>query len=144
MDAQRATENPLLEAVKRWGNWVLEEARKELEPYYPKDPDGSVPVGYLWARTLPCQNPACGTEIPLMRQTWLARKANKKVALKLVPNHAARQVDLAIVEGKAIDFDPERGTVIGARVRCPLCGGTRTKPPTRCRPSWPGASERNC
>jgi putative DNA methylase len=72
LDAQRATENPLLEVVKRWGNWILEEARKELEQYYPKDPDGSVPVGYLWARTLPCLNPACGAEIPLLRQTSLA------------------------------------------------------------------------
>ncbi|BCX03095.1 MAG: hypothetical protein KatS3mg053_1033 [Candidatus Roseilinea sp.] len=27
--------NPLLEAVKFWGAWVLEEARKELAPFYP-------------------------------------------------------------------------------------------------------------
>ncbi len=73
--------NPLLEAVKYWGDWVLEEARKELEAFYPKDPDGSIPVGYIWARTLPCQNPTCGAEIPLMRQTWLAKKENKKIAL---------------------------------------------------------------
>jgi putative DNA methylase len=67
-------ENPLLQAVSAWGKWILEEARKELEQFYPKDADGSIPVGYIWARTLPCQNPACGTEIPLMRQTWLAKK----------------------------------------------------------------------
>ncbi|MGQ9595763.1 MAG: DUF1156 domain-containing protein, partial [Anaerolineae bacterium] len=33
-----APSNPLLEAVKRWGDWVLAEARKELERFYPKDP----------------------------------------------------------------------------------------------------------
>ncbi|MCS7252408.1 MAG: hypothetical protein NZ572_08355, partial [Thermoflexus sp.] len=64
----------LVEAVRQWGNWVLEEARRELAPFYPSDPDGAVPVGYIWARTLPCQNPSCGAEIPLMRQTWLAKK----------------------------------------------------------------------
>ncbi len=131
LDAPRADENPLLEAVQRWGNWVLEEARKELERFYPKDPDGSVPVGYLWARTLPCQNPACGAEIPLLRQLWLARKDNKKVALKLVPNRAARRVDFAVAEGSAIRFDPDEGTVTRAHVRCPLCGGTIDDKTTR-------------
>lgn len=69
---------PLLQLVNRWGTWVLEEARKELAPFYPQDADGSVPVAYLWARTLPCQNPACGAEIPLLAQTWLANKKNKR------------------------------------------------------------------
>lgn len=131
LDAPRASENPLLEAVRYWGNWVLEEARKELAPFYPKDPDGSVPVGYLWARTLPCQNPACGAEIPLLRQLWLARKDNKQVALQLIPNRAPRRVDFAIVEGSAIPFNPEEGTVSHAHVRCPLCGGTIDDDTTR-------------
>ncbi|HUX76944.1 MAG TPA: DUF1156 domain-containing protein, partial [Anaerolineae bacterium] len=77
----KRTVNPLLEAVKKWGDWVLEEARKELADFYPPEPDGSIPVGYIWARTIPCQNPACGTEIPLMRQFWLAKKSKKQVAL---------------------------------------------------------------
>jgi putative DNA methylase len=119
-------ENPLLQAVSAWGEWVLEEARKELEPFYPNDSDGSIPVGYIWARTLPCQNPACGAEIPLMRQTWLAKKDKKKIALRLIPNREARRVEVEIVgaNGEPIDFDPEEGTVSRAHVRCPLCGGT--------------------
>ena len=81
LEKETRTVNPLLEAVKKWGGWVLEEARKELARFYPPDPDGSIPVGYIWARTIPCQNPACGAEIPLMRQFWLANKPKKKVAL---------------------------------------------------------------
>ncbi len=123
--------SPLLEAVERWGAWVLEEARRELAQFYPPDPDGSIPVGYIWARTLPCQNPACGAEIPLLRQTWLAKKDNKQVALKLVPNRAERRVDAAILEGAWIDFDPDEGTVSRAKVRCPLCGGTIDDDTTR-------------
>ena len=115
--------NPLLEAVKRWGEWVLCEARRELERFYPPDPDGSIPVGYIWARTLPCQNPACGAEIPLMHQFWLAKKAGKRIALRPIPNRAARRVEFQIVRGEAMDFDPEEGTVSRANVRCPLCGG---------------------
>jgi len=73
--------NPLLEDVQKWGNWVLEEAKKEIGRFYPEEADGSIPVGYIWARTIPCQNPTCVAEIPLMRQFWLAKKAKKKVAL---------------------------------------------------------------
>jgi adenine-specific DNA methylase len=123
--------SPLLQAVQAWGRWVLEEARQELQEFYPTDPDGSIPVGYIWARTLPCQNPACGAEIPLMRQTWLAKKPEKKVALRLIPNHAAKRVDVEIVEEKNINFDPAEGTVTRAHVRCPLCGGTMDDRTTR-------------
>jgi len=127
------SENPLKDAVSAWGEWVLEEARKELERFYPKDPDGSIPVGYIWARTLPCQNPACGAEIPLMRQTWLAKKDKRRIALKLIPNRGARRVEVKIVgaNGEPIDFDPEEGTVSRAHVRCPLCGGTIDDKTTR-------------
>jgi putative DNA methylase len=132
VEAKR-TQSPLLQAVSAWGAWVLEEARKELEQFYPKDADGSIPVGYIWARTLPCQNPACGAEIPLMRQTWLAKKENRKIALKLIPNRGARRVEVEILgaNGEPIDFDPEEGTVSRAHVRCPLCGGTIDDKTTR-------------
>ena len=59
---------PLLEDVKKWGEWVLAEAKQELERFYPPEDDGSIPVGYIWARMIPCQNPSCDAEIPLIRQ----------------------------------------------------------------------------
>jgi adenine-specific DNA methylase len=124
--AGERADNPLLRAVSAWGKWVLEEARKELEVFYPKDPNGSVPVGYYWMRTIPCQNPACGAEIPLTANWWLAKKDRKKVALRLIPNRETNRVEAEIVgaNGEPIDFDPEEGTVSRAHVRCPLCGGT--------------------
>lgn len=73
--------NPLLEDVRKWGNWVLEEAKKEIGRFYPADKDGSIPVGYYWMRTIPCQNPSCEAEIPLTANWWLAKKDNKKVSL---------------------------------------------------------------
>ncbi|MCM8810839.1 MAG: DUF1156 domain-containing protein, partial [Candidatus Omnitrophica bacterium] len=115
--------NPLLEDVQKWGNWVLEEAKKEIGRFYPADPDGSIPIGYIWARTVICNNPACGAEIPLVRQTWLAKKENKKVAYKLIPN--GNKIDFQIVGtgyNVPIDFDPEIGTVSRAKVICPCCG----------------------
>jgi len=152
--------NPLLEAVKKWGDWVLEEARRELARFYPPDPDGSIPVGYLWARTIPCQNPACGAEIPLMRQFWLAKKPKKKVALYPVvgwntddkdatdghgsskkirenPSNPSESVFYFRIVGDGYDpwpedFDPKAGTVSQAVVTCPICGAKVDAETNRC------------
>jgi putative DNA methylase len=110
----------LISEVKRWGEWVLERAKEALAPFYPQV-EGETPIAYIWSRTIRCPNPACGAEIPLFRQFWLARKANKAVALKPLPNHAAKRVDFTIVEGKAINFDPSKGTVARGNAVCLLC-----------------------
>jgi len=117
--------NPLVEDVKRWGNWVLEEVKKEIGKFYPQDEDGSIPVGYIWARTISCQNPLCNAEIPLMKQFWLAKKDNKKVALK--PYVKDNRVEFEIVgQDKEFprEFDPEKGTVSKAIANCLVCGST--------------------
>jgi len=118
--------NPLLEDVKKWADWVLEEAKKDIGDFYPNDPDGSVPVGYIWARTIPCQNPSCRAEIPLMRQYWLAKKSRRKIAL--YPYAKDGKVEFKIVgtgyEKMPDDFDPDKGTVSRAVTVCPVCGST--------------------
>jgi putative DNA methylase len=110
----------LASEVKRWGEWVLGRARRELAAFYPAV-GGETPIAYIWSRTIRCPNPACGAEIPLFRQLWLARKANKKVALKPIPNRAAKRVDFAIVDGDAVDFDPSTGTVSRGNAVCLVC-----------------------
>jgi len=114
--------NQLLEDVKKWGNWVLEEAKKEIGRFYPRDSSGEIPVCYLWARTIKCQNSSCGAEIPLMRQLWLCKKKNKKVALKIIADKKNKKINLKVVQGKEIDFDPSQGTTTRATVLCPVCG----------------------
>jgi adenine-specific DNA methylase len=108
--------------VQRWGNWVYEEAKKEIGKFYPLDPDGSIPIGYIWARTIKCKNPSCGAEIPLMRQFWLARKKVRKIALKPIINKEEKKIDFKIVKNEEIDFDPSKGTIRKAKVLCPVCG----------------------
>jgi adenine-specific DNA methylase len=113
--------NPLAADVKYWGHWVLARARKELAQFYPPDPDGAVPVAYLWARTVKCSNPACGATIPLVRQSWLCNRPGRKVALRLLPNAETKRCDFAIAEGREINFDPDLGTMQRGQGECLLC-----------------------
>ena len=64
------------------GAEIKAKAEKELADLYPKDPDGATPIAYLWARTVRCESPNCGAEIPLMRSMWLCKKPKRKWALR--------------------------------------------------------------
>ena len=123
------TENRLLEDVKKWSAWILEKAKAELKDFY-EEADDSRPFGWIWARTIPCQDPLCGIEIPLMKQFWLVnkektkqRKKEKKIAL--CPDVVNGRVEFKIVGddyGPIPDgFDPMNGTVSKAVPECPAC-----------------------
>jgi adenine-specific DNA methylase len=114
--------NPLIEDVKKWGQWVLEEAWKEIGKFYPSY-NGNNLVCYLWARTVKCQNPSCGVEIPLMRQFWLSKKKSQEIALKMFVNKERKTIDFRVVRGKDMaSYDPSQGTTRRATVLCPICG----------------------
>ena len=85
--------NPLFEDVAKWRNWIVDQAKKEIGKFYPQENDGSIPVGYIWGWTVRCQNPRCAAEIPLVRQTWLAKKEKKKVAYKVIPKGNTIRLD---------------------------------------------------
>jgi adenine-specific DNA methylase len=72
----------LAEELRRVGAEIKQQAEQELAELYPKDPDGSVPIAYLWARTVRCEAPNCGAEIPLVRSFWLCKKPDRKRALR--------------------------------------------------------------
>ena len=112
--------NPLLEDVKKWSKWVLREVKKEIGRFYPPEPDGSIPVGYIWAWTVKCHSPTCDAEVPLVSHTWLTKVGKRKVAYKIIPK--GNKVEFEVKEGKAIDFDPDTGTVSRAKAICPCCG----------------------
>ncbi len=117
--------NDLIKDLTEWGNWVLNETEKEIGKFYPQE-DSSIPIGYIWARTVHCQNPNCGAEIPLMRQFWLTKKNDKKISL--YPYVEDKNVKFKIVgdgyEDWPHNFDPEKGTVHRAIAVCPVCGST--------------------
>ena len=109
--------------VRKWGDLIKVEAEKELAELYPKDPEGATPIAYLWARTITCEGPGCGTEIPLIRSLWMAKKGKRSVALKIVPDREKKQVDFQIIS-EATTHVVGEGTVRRGSATCPVCGYT--------------------
>ncbi|MEM0337734.1 MAG: DUF1156 domain-containing protein [Candidatus Caldarchaeum sp.] len=113
----------LVRAVKEFCERVHNEAKKELEIYFPKDKDEE-PYRYLWARTVRC--PFCGLIIPLSPNWWLVRegKATDK-AVKLI---VSADSDLCLFEvvanPKKHGLNPDEGTDVGKAARCPRCRAT--------------------
>ncbi len=123
----------LAEELRKAGAEIKAQAEKELADLYPKDTDGATPIAYLWARTVRCESPNCGAEIPLIRSMWLLRKPKNKLALR--PNAVrdtgiAPRVEFEIFQPRA-DTEVPTGTVTRARATCICCG--TVLPPERVR-----------
>lgn len=135
----------LAEAVRYWGGWIGTQVEKELSHLYPKDPDGSMPIAYLWARTVLNEAPGQGqipTEVPLLRSLWLLKKRNRKLALRWVRDDhgivqtATEEVTYADGSARVVRrpllevFEPKRenevecSTVARGSVTCPVTGYT--------------------
>jgi putative DNA methylase len=81
------------------------------------------PVAYLWTRTVTCKNPACKAKVPLAKQTWLCKKKDRCVALKVVAPKGKKHVRFDVVEArneKGLGFDPSIGSE-GGNAPCPFC-----------------------
>ncbi|REF36405.1 DUF1156 domain-containing protein [Thermasporomyces composti] len=88
----------LAEDVRRYGEWIRDEAEKRIGYMYPKAklPDGSEAnvIAWIWARTVTCPNPACGIRMPLVRSWWLGKKKGKEAYV--VPKVVDGRVEFSI------------------------------------------------
>ena len=123
----------LAEELREAGRRIREQAEQELADLYPKDPDGATPIAYLWARTVRCEAPNCGAEMPLMRSFWLCKKPKRRRALRpSVVRHSVGPPEVAFeIFEPTGEGDVHAGTVNRARATC-LCCGT-VLPPERVR-----------
>ena len=114
--------NPLASDVLYWGRWIRAELDRSLGPLYAPKGTPTTPTAYLWARTVRCSNPTCQGVIPLIKQTWLCRKAKRQVAAKPVLHTETRICTFDVQEKAEHDFDPSVGFVRQGSVTCPYCG----------------------
>jgi len=123
----------LADEVRTWGEWVKREAEKELAEFYPKDADGATPIAYLWARTIRCEGPGCGAEVPLIKSLWLSKKASESTGMQLRANSKGKHIEIDLIAkrgGKWVNLTDENlrcsspsfeGTVKRGSVTCPCC-----------------------
>ncbi|MDQ3273957.1 MAG: hypothetical protein M3Q39_02710, partial [Actinomycetota bacterium] len=115
----------LAEDVRRYGQWMRDEAERRIGHLYPKAKldDGSTAtvIAWIWARTVTCPNPACGIEMPLVRSWWLGKKKGKEAYV--VPRVRGGRVEFEI--GHDVACAPTKagdGTVTRNGARCVACG----------------------
>jgi putative DNA methylase len=112
----------LAEDVRRYGNWMRDEAEKRIGHLYPKVKVGGVDctaIAWIWTRTVICPSPACGGTIPLLKSFWLCNKKGGEAYVE----------PILVVEEKRVRFEigvpggvPRAGTLGRSGATCLLCG----------------------
>ena len=128
--------------LRRLGEEIGTELKYELVDLYPIDSDGATPIAYLWARTIECESPNCGAQIPIFRSPWLRKKgadrpkyfcedtAGESVALIQTTAPVGGPVEYRLAHGHASDRPRSGYTEVSgtktpgnnANVKCPCCG----------------------
>ncbi|HEV3257887.1 MAG TPA: hypothetical protein VG013_13460, partial [Gemmataceae bacterium] len=108
----------LAEDIHYYARWMRSEAEKRIGHLYPSGENGETPIGWLWARTVLCPNPACRLQVPLIKSYSLCTKNSRlrKLSPKMSPGTA--MVTFEIVEGRST---AREGTTSRAGARCPAC-----------------------
>lgn len=134
----------LADDVREWGERWVERAWERVGDLYPPFEDDSsmsheqlgfdggegmtedrLPIAYLWTRTVRCPNPGLSDhQIPLVRQTWLARKKGRYIALRPIVDRQSLEVSWEVVQAENKDqlgFDPAGFSSRGSAT-CFVCG----------------------
>ena len=137
----------LVEAFANFGGQIKEQATKCLSELYPSNEQPEIksyipqvesiikrdrknwefvkivnenPVAYIWARTIRCEGPNCGIDIPLYRSGWLANKKKRKIGFTVSLNKLKNELEINIIKG--IKESEAKGTIINGKAICPSCG----------------------
>ena len=113
----------LAEDVSYYGKWMRDQAEERIGHLYPKvdlpkkyGSGKATVIAWLWARTVKCPNPTCGTQMPLVRSFALSTKKGKGAHVAPLVSGNTYRFEVK-TGGKA----PE-GTVERRGARCLCCG----------------------
>lgn len=114
----------LAEDVRRYGEWMRDEAQSRIGHLYPRarldDGTEASVIGWIWARSVTCPNPACGIEMPLVRSWWLGKKKGKEAYV--VPTVVDGRVEYSVGhDPKDAPTKDDDGTVGRLGARCISC-----------------------
>lgn len=113
----------LADDIRYYGAWMRAEAHKRIGHLYPdvQLPDGTsaTVVAWLWARTVPCINPACGLQMPLMKTFQLSKKRGNEHWVKPVIDRETNTISWVV---QTNDEGVPRPTVNRTGAYCCGCG----------------------
>ncbi len=110
--------------LRRWGGRVRDIASREASVLYGVTEGPSrKPVAFIWARTVRCEGPGCGIEVPLLGSMWLAKKKGRSWAIVPKVDKKAKTVELAVASNPR-PAEVSRGFCDGGAATCPVCDFT--------------------
>ena len=116
----------LADDIRYYGRWMRELAWKNIGHLYPtaKLPDGgeATVIAWLWARTVPCPNPACGVAMPLMKTFQLSTKQGNEHWTRPIVDREAKTVSFVVQDHR--NGVPTEATIGGRTgATCVACNG---------------------
>ncbi len=112
--------------IRFYGRWMREKALEQIGGFYPKAklPNGeeATVIAWLWAHTVPCPNPACGINMPLLRTFQLSTKAGNQHWVRPVIDHSTKTVSFEVQNHT--DGVPTGRTVGDNSATCIACNGS--------------------
>src|SRR5258708_29135147 len=118
----------LADDIRYYGKWMRDEAMKRIGYLYPKvalpkeyGSGEATVIAWLWARTVTCPNPACGTQMPLTSKWWLSKKKDREAWAEPLVDHSVMPptIHFSVKTGKG---NPQDGTVNRQDTTCFSCG----------------------
>ncbi len=113
----------LADDIRYYGRRMRELAWERIGHLYPKAklPGGgeATVIAWLWARTLPCPNPACGVAMPLIKTFQASKKRGNEHWMKPVVDRVAKTVSFEVQNHD--EGVPKSGTVDGKGAICIAC-----------------------
>ena len=110
--------------IRYYGAWMREEAHKRIGHLYPdvqlSDGTSATVVAWLWVRTIPCINPACGLQMPLLGTFQLSTKAGNHHWTKPVVDRDLNKLSFVVQTHN--EGVPKKGTVNRTGAHCFACG----------------------
>ena len=119
----------LADDIRYYGRWMRERAWERIGHLYPtaKLPDGgeATVIAWLWARTVPCPNPACGVAMPLMKTFQLSTKRGNEHWTRPVVDRESKTVSFVVQNhSRGVPTEATVGGRVGAT--CVACNGVAT------------------
>lgn len=110
----------LLSDVHHYARLVEEKVKQQVGGLYESVEGGDV-VAWLWARTVPCANPACGIPIPLYSSPWLSKQKGRVAWLRPIVDGTRVRFQIGEGETKEVPKATKRAGR-GGKFTCLACG----------------------